>query len=769
MQDQASEEARTIGVRGATGIGVGGIVGGGILALAGVAFAETGPAAIVAFAINGIIALLTAASFAEISTTFPESGGSYTFAKKVLSVRAAFGAGWVLWFAYIVAGVLYALGFAAFTTVALQSAWLAADAAPPQWLAGRNALLLFATLATAAYAVQLIAKSSGGGQFATVGKVVLFVLLIVAGFVAVVRQPLGQTGDALTPFFTGGTAGLVSAMGFTFIALQGFDMIAAVAGEVKDPVRTIPRAMFGSLGIAIAIYLPLLFVVTTVGVSAGESIGTVAAKSPETIIAVAAQRFLGPVGFWMVILAGILSMLSALQANLLSASRVALAMARDRTLPAVLGDLHATRRTPVMAVYASALTLVAITFMVPDLSAAGAAASLIFLISFALTHVMTVLARRRGSGESGYRIRWFPLVPVLGGVACGSLAIFQALAVPDAGGIVLIWLGLGVILFWSLFARNATTLDATAQAFDPNLARLRGRNPLVLVPVANPARAPGMIAVANAIAPRKFGRVLLLSVVPVPDDTPPAEMAGQLADAQRVVEQGLSLSYAGGSTPEALITAAASPMEEIERIASEHDCESLLLGIGDLGQPNAAASLEHLMNEVECDVALLRAPEDWRLEQVRRVLVPVAGRGDSDELRARMLGSLCRTMAREVTFTTVLPAKASDAQVARAERAIRQMAELKVRGKATVNVARSDDATSLLLAEAEAHDLVILGLPAAGLGRRSFGAFAVRFTQQATCATLLLSPRRSQAYELLEGVRDAAMPLEWVVRPGKRA
>jgi amino acid transporter len=62
----------------------------------------------------GVVAWVTAMSVAEISSAFPESGGAYTFAKKVLSVRAAFAVGWVLWFAYIVAGVLYALAFASF-------------------------------------------------------------------------------------------------------------------------------------------------------------------------------------------------------------------------------------------------------------------------------------------------------------------------------------------------------------------------------------------------------------------------------------------------------------------------------------------------------------------------------------------------------------------------------------------------------------------------------------------------------------------------------
>jgi len=81
---------RHIGLVGATAIGVGAIVVGGILVLGGVALAETGPGAIVAFGLNGLIAALTALSFAELSSAFPESGGAYTYAKKVLSVRAAF-------------------------------------------------------------------------------------------------------------------------------------------------------------------------------------------------------------------------------------------------------------------------------------------------------------------------------------------------------------------------------------------------------------------------------------------------------------------------------------------------------------------------------------------------------------------------------------------------------------------------------------------------------------------------------------------------------
>ena len=105
MAHTDQRDPRTMGLVGATLIGVGAIVGGGVLALAGVAFATTGPSAVLAFALNGVIATLTALSFARLAVRFPESGGAYTYARKVLTVEAAFAVGWVVWFASVVAAV----------------------------------------------------------------------------------------------------------------------------------------------------------------------------------------------------------------------------------------------------------------------------------------------------------------------------------------------------------------------------------------------------------------------------------------------------------------------------------------------------------------------------------------------------------------------------------------------------------------------------------------------------------------------------------------
>src|SRR5688572_15045482 len=213
MIASTANERRTVGLATATMVGIGGILGGGILVLAGTAFAAAGPSFVLAFALNGAVAFLTAMSMAEISTAFPESGGAYAFAKKVLSVRAAFAVGWVLWFAYIVAGVLYALSFAAFFGIGLRGVVTALGSQPPAWMSGRTFVLSSATLATIAYSVQLTRKAAGGGSWPNIGKIVLFSFLILAGFVKLVRQPVSETWYTLDPFFVGGVGGLVASMG----------------------------------------------------------------------------------------------------------------------------------------------------------------------------------------------------------------------------------------------------------------------------------------------------------------------------------------------------------------------------------------------------------------------------------------------------------------------------------------------------------------------------------------------------------------------------
>jgi amino acid transporter len=732
------EGGRHLGLLDATLVGVGAIVGGGILALAGVAFQEAGPSAILAFALNGLIALVTALVFAEMAASFPESGGTYAFAKKVLSVEVAFMVGWVVWFASIVAAVLYSLGFSAFALSALERSWPTLfGTAAPAVLGARGVAVFLALAATAFYAVGLARRPAAGERWSTVGKVLVFGILIASGLWALVTRSSPGVGEQLQPFFAGGSVGLLHAMGYSFIALQGFDLIAAVGGEVRRPERNLPRAMLLSLALALVIYLPLLLCVATVGLLPGESIQILASENIATVIAVAAERFLGSAGWWLVVIAGVLSMLSALQANLHGASRVAASMAQDRTLPTSLGRRN-RRGAPSNAVVATAAAAGLITCLVADLAAAGAAASLIFLLSFALAHLTSVLARRRSRRVSPFRLPAFPLIPLFGGTACLLLAVYQGLSVLSAGLLASLWLLVGFFFYLRRLAHRARVVDASAQGRDPELARLRGRSSFVLVPLANPARARALVGLAGALVPRGTGRVLLLSVVKPPAAWTPGEPPRSLIDAQAVLGEALTASFADDFSPEALVTIGDKPWREIGRVARSYRCASILLGLPHLDSADVVAEFELLLGDLPCDAAVLRAPEGWRARTATSVLIPVGGRRDQSETRARLLGHLSRTAQPALQYLCVLPAGTTPEAEARARRDLESLARDEVHGEAEVTVVRSEDPRAEVAGRMADCDLAIVGLRRE-TGQPRFGSFSLRLAREVDTPIIFVS------------------------------
>lgn len=736
VQPNQSEEHK-LGLFGATSIGVGAIVGGGILALAGVAFAASGPGAMAAIAINGLLAMLTALSFAELASRFPQSGGAYNYARRVLSVEVAFVVGWIVWFASAVATVLYAMGFAVFARTILAELLAPSGHAVPDWLDPR----VLALVPVAGYTWLLTRKGSSGGQAINSLKVLVFLGLILGGLASLSGEPSGTAGEALTPFLASGWTGLAMAMGFTFIALQGFDLIAISAGKIKAPERVVPRAMLASLGIALGIYLPLLFVIAVVGVPNGTDLTSLGQTYPETLVAVAGREFLGTFGYWLVLIAGLLSMLSALEANLSAAATIARAMAADHTLPAFV-TRHNGHDRPYLAVLASTAVIVLVMLALPDVSSAGAAASLIFLVTFALVHgiLLTVRARLRGVpiADGIFRAPLAPITASVGCAACIALAIFQGISVPTAGLIALVWISVGAVFFVVHLAHHARIIDASSEGRDPELMRLRGNNPFVLVPIANPANAGAMVQVAAAMAPPAIGRVLLLSVVVDPASTPDRVA---FKNTEAALGAALEGAWREGIATEALATVAKDPWREIKRVITAQRVGGVLFGLGALANLESDASMERLISRIDCNVAILRALPEWNLNRTERILVPVGGGGYHAVFRARILASLCRMAPRRITWLRIVPPQTSDAELARARRSLKESATSSTPGEHEYVVERSDSIAKTIGAHAAPEDLILLGLQRLRRRHKSIGHVSVEIAQ-ATEAGLLILGRR---------------------------
>ena len=734
----SSVTARTIGFFGAIGIGVGAMVGGGILALAGVAFAVSGPSAIIAFALNGVIALITALSFAEMASANPQSGGTYTYAKKALSLQVSFGVGWIVWFASLVAAVLYALGFGAFAMFAIQQ--IPAGGFTGILESGWMPVLL-ALAAIGYFAFSLTRGTGDGGAFINIGKLIVFAILIAGGLAVFVQTPFSHITQSLNPFFSGGFGGVVAAMGYTFIAMQGFDLIGSAAGEIKNPEKNIPKAMIGTLVVGLTVYLPLLFVMSTVGVLPGETIAELSNENPETVLAIAAQNYLGAFGFWLVLIAGIFSMLSALQANLFAASRISLRMANDRTLNHQLSTIDEKYGTPLTSILVTCGIVGLLVLILPDVAAAGAASSLIFLITFALAHLIMILMRNRSYKESEtFKAPFFPALPIVGVIACLGLAIFQAVSVPAAGFISLLWLIIGAALFVSFFVKKAQAIEASEQALNPNLVRMRGLNPLVLLPISNPANAESMVFVANALAPPVVGRVLLLSIV-IPS-TEKDDIDKRLTSSRNVTQYALKAAFETGLRPDTLTTIAETPWEEIERVAKVHNCRSLMLGLSDLNDVETHANLEKLVKNVNSDVVVFRQPfSGWKITEAQKILIPVAGLDSNDPLRARVAASLWRASQPEITFVQILPSNTPDEKIQNNHKRLSRFAGRIIPGKTEVRILANDHVTGELIKQSQKHDLVIMGLGRAGLHEKAFGSIALTLAEETDSALIFISKK----------------------------
>jgi APA family basic amino acid/polyamine antiporter len=302
-------------------------------------------------------------------------------------------------------------------------------------------------------------------------------------------------------------------------------------------------------------------------------------------------------------------------------------------------------------------------------------------------------------------------------------------------------LSIGGVLFLALFARRARMTDVGRTARDPELLTLRGRSPLVLVPVANPQNAAAMIALADSLVPAEVGRVLVQTVVVAPDNWQPDDDATPIERSQSVLREMIRASVSAGIRADVITSVAPEPMKEIARVAQLHRCESVLLGLSKISHHKHGTQLESLLGELDANVVILRSRDDWRLAEASRILVPVAGRGGHEHLLAQLVGSLLRTAEREVTYLRVLPVAARAEETRRARRDLELLVDDDVRDRCRVQVAQSDDAVVTVAELSNQSDLLILGVQRLGRRKKLFGTFTRQIAQHTDCPLIVMSRR----------------------------
>ena len=473
MSHDQRQPAAELGLLDATMIGMGAMIGAGIFVLTGLAAEIAGPAAILVFALNGVVTAFTGLSYAELASAIPKSGGGYAFVREIFSDISSFVMGWMLWFAYMIAGALYALGFAPNFLELLH----VYDLVPPPEQVSAVALPVvdlavpaavgLAFLAVATFVTLNAASTAASGSVETIFTLVkVSILVLFVGFGAL--SPMFSSAE-FQPLFPGEKTAfaILPAMGLTFIAFEGYDLITTVTEEVKNPRENIPKAIFVSLGATVVVYLAV------VGVAIGTLGAQGLAEAGEAGIAQAATEFMPtglPVirnGGAIIVFGAVFSTLTALNAVVIASSRVAFSMGREGQLLPSIGRIHHRFGTPFTAIVASAVVMLG-SVVLPTKSA-GNMSSLFFLLSFVVVNAAVIrLRRERPDMNRPYEIPYYPIPPLLGIllnlVLTGVLVVYLVRTDPLALGLSVAWIALGVVTYFLLDRVRSRTETTTGTA-----------------------------------------------------------------------------------------------------------------------------------------------------------------------------------------------------------------------------------------------------------------------------------------------------------------
>ena len=616
-----TELSRDLGLFTITMVGVGAMIGAGIFVLTGIAAGTAGPGLILAFAANGLVTFLTALAYAELGSAIPEAGGGYLWVKEGLPGPNAFLAGWMSWFAHAVAGSLYALGFGAYFGLVMEEFGLTVLGLTGGQL--EKPLAVAVALAFVGINFKGVSETGLAGNIVTMAKVVVILIFVGSGLAAMVGEP--ASWEKFTPFTPEGLGGVLTAMGLTYIAFEGYEIIVQAGEEVKDPKRNIPRAVFWSLAIVIPIYI--LVAVTAVGaVDTGTAQPTWQwlGEHKELGLAEAARQFM-PLGTTLLLVGGLLSTMSALNATTFSSTRVSFAMGRDRNLPDFFAEVHDETRTPYLALLASGGLIIFMALAIP-IEDVAAAADVMFLLLFLQVNVAIITIRRKYGDklDYGFLIPFFPVLPVIAIALMVGIAAFMFQFSPVAWYFVVGWIGSGFAIYYA-YARHREREKRVTPVVHREVTAREADRYRVLVPVSHPDRAGALIDLACMVARARDGEVVLLHAIVVPGQTPLEVGHQYVREARdRILDRAVERAERHDVPTSTIIRIGHRPAQAIIHEVEDRDVDLVVMGWRGRSrdpQTTIGSNIDVVLRHADCHVAVLRARD---LEPVERILIPVA-------------------------------------------------------------------------------------------------------------------------------------------------
>ena len=693
-----TELSRDLGLISALAIGVGTMIAAGIFSLSGLAIKNVGSAAIASFLIAAFVALFTALTYCEFVSIYPNSGEGYLYARKTFSAPLAFLVSWALFLGYASSCGFY---LATFSSYFIEFVYHLSY----ETIAGIVALILLTLLNVKG------TKESGAFQvIVTITKVILLIWLIIGGFSSINPQ------EVMAKFSTD-FGKIASTATLVFVTFFGFSAIAASAGEIVNPIKTIPRAIFLSMGIVTVLYILVILVILAANLKVYD----------EAAMGRAAELFLGGIGGLVIVAGGLFSMVSATNASIMAGSRVAFAMSQLGHLPRVFSGINKTTKTPILSL---ALISGAILAFLLGLSLTGTAnfANAVLLIALILVNAALIFHRRKYPNiERPFRVPLVPLLPILGILSNLYLLIQSTtelwsnegfrgiLPVVLAAGLLLV----GLIAF-VLFG-NREESEMTEEEFVETSVLHSSQMPQktgfrVMVTLSNPANLPELLSMANAIASdRGGGEVVGLRVATVPEQLSPNREDFRnefyVTRERPILEMANRYALENNIPFKSQIEVGHNPAHTIVRSAQELQCDLIIMGwkgFTTTSERILGEVADNVVSNTPTDLMLVKLVAGTRLENW---LLPTAG-GQHATRAEEYAASIARANGGSLTFCSVLSPNAGQPIVEGTEKILEQAVERvskENRIEVKCKIVKNGSINNGILAESKNYDAIILG------------------------------------------------------------
>ncbi len=383
----------------AVSIGVGGMIGAGIFSILGVVAHVAGNAMWLAFAIGGVVALLSTYSYAKLGAAFPSAGGAVHFLVKSFGDGIlAGGLNLFMWAGYIISLALYASAFGSYAAT----------------FVGREpSYLLLKSLAVGSVIALMLINAFGARLMGRSETIIVAVKVAILVLFAAVGLWFIRPGYLSPQLWPEGRSILFGA-GVLFIGYEGFGLVTNAAADMRNPRIMLPRALYASVLLVIVIYLAVALTVT--GTLSDYEI----AQARDYALAAAAKPFLGEFGFRLIAIAALFSTASAINATLFGAANVCYMIARDGDLPGGLSRTEWKQATGGLLLTTALVVALVLTFDLSGIAMMGSAAFLLVYAAVNAGH-LKVLQQTGANGS----IVWLSLLTCLAMFAVLCVYIYQ--------------------------------------------------------------------------------------------------------------------------------------------------------------------------------------------------------------------------------------------------------------------------------------------------------------------------------------------------------